>query len=168
MKALVLSGSYYTDCEICSVRKATSEEKEEYADWVQPLLHIQTDEIKEIEIKHKNVLVIENIRQNREADGKFGHEESQIFYISDEEAAEIIKQNNDVDKKAAEKETVKEITKTVEITAKIAEAKETGKPVMIDKYSTACHDLKEECSTDIVTVYAMPDGSEKTEVNHTW
>jgi len=47
-------------------------------------------------------------------------------------------------------------------------AKETGEKQVLRSYATDCNDPKEECSTDIITVYAMPDGSTKTDRTHTW
>jgi len=52
--------------------------------------------------------------------------------------------------------------------AKFDEARETGKPVLLNKWSTDCCDRSEECSLDIHYEYAMPDGSTKHEWNHTW
>ena len=52
--------------------------------------------------------------------------------------------------------------------AKFDEARETGKPVLLQKWTEPCNDPREECSLDIVQQYAMPDGSVKTERNHTW
>ena len=47
-------------------------------------------------------------------------------------------------------------------------AKKTGKKQEIKHYMADCNDPHEECSLDVVTVYAMPDGTEKTERMHTW
>lgn len=58
--------------------------------------------------------------------------------------------------------------KEAERAAKFAEARETGKPVILAKWSEDCDDLEEECSMDIVTEYAMPDGSTKRKRSHTW
>jgi predicted house-cleaning noncanonical NTP pyrophosphatase (MazG superfamily) len=59
----------------------------------------------------------------------------------------------------AETEKIQEIFDT---------AKETGEQQEILRYLTDCNDPKEECSTDIVVEYAMPDGTKKIERNHTW
>ena len=47
-------------------------------------------------------------------------------------------------------------------------AKQTGKMQVIDKWMENCNDPKEECNTDLVTVYAMPNGVKKVVKNHTW
>ena len=52
--------------------------------------------------------------------------------------------------------------------ARFDEARETGRPVLLQKWSEPCSDPREECSLDIVHQYAMPDGSVKVERNHTW
>jgi len=52
--------------------------------------------------------------------------------------------------------------------AKFEEARETGEPVLLQKWSEPCNDPREECSLDICCQYAMPDGSVKTERQHTW
>lgn len=52
--------------------------------------------------------------------------------------------------------------------AKFERARETGRPVLLKRWTEPCSDPREECSLDIVQQYAMPDGSVKTERNHTW
>lgn len=47
-------------------------------------------------------------------------------------------------------------------------AREAGEKVIIRKWTVPCEDEEEECSTDIVVEYAMPDGSKKIEQHHTW
>ena len=55
-----------------------------------------------------------------------------------------------------------------DLEAKYSNAKNTGTPVLIRKYTTECTDSTEECSLDIIEVYAQPDGSEKTKRIHTY
>ena len=47
-------------------------------------------------------------------------------------------------------------------------AKQTGKEQLINKWMEDCNDPKEECSTDLCCLWAMPNGSKKTTRNHTW
>lgn len=47
-------------------------------------------------------------------------------------------------------------------------AAESGKRVAIRTYSCDCRDPQEECSLDIATVWAMPDGTITTTYQHTW
>jgi len=49
-----------------------------------------------------------------------------------------------------------------------ATAKETGTPVLLAHWMDNCDDPREECSTDSVTEYAMPDGTTETKRQHTW
>ncbi len=63
-------------------------------------------------------------------------------------------------KKQEEKETA--------VQAKFEEAKETGKPVEVQRYTTDCNNPRKECSTDIITIYAMPDGTTKETRTHTY
>jgi hypothetical protein len=49
-----------------------------------------------------------------------------------------------------------------------AEAKKTGKPVLLYRYISDCNDPELECSTDIIYVYAMPDGTCSQERVHTY
>jgi hypothetical protein len=55
-----------------------------------------------------------------------------------------------------------------ELAQKYETAKSTGKPVLLRQWAAECCDPHEECNTDIVTEYAMPDGSTTTERQHTW
>jgi len=50
----------------------------------------------------------------------------------------------------------------------LKEAKETGKSVLIRKYSVGCNDPNEECDFDIVYIYANPDGKIEKKQHHTW
>ncbi len=59
-------------------------------------------------------------------------------------------------------------TAEIERQAKFAEARESGKPVLLKQWSENCSDPREECSLDICRMYVMPDGSVKTERQHTW
>lgn len=47
-------------------------------------------------------------------------------------------------------------------------ARATGKPIVLNSWTEDCDDPREECSTDVVTLYAMPDGTRKTKRQHTW
>ena len=66
---------------------------------------------------------------------------------------------------AAEKLVASEKSK---VAAKFLEAKETEKKVKLESWMEECNDHNEDCSLDSVTTYAMPNGTVKTERNHTW
>jgi hypothetical protein len=67
-----------------------------------------------------------------------------------------------------EKKNAKKAAKQAEKDTIFQKAKETGEKQIIETYSVECSDPDEECDVDIVTVYAMPDGTTKTTQNHTW
>lgn len=62
--------------------------------------------------------------------------------------------------KAAEKEAARQ--------AKINEARATGKPVLLRKWTTGCCSRSEECDMDFHYEYADPDGTVRHEWSHTW
>lgn len=78
--------------------------------------------------------------------------------------ADIMRIYNEI---VAEKEA-KKTEKEAKTTAIFEKAKQTGEKQIIETYSVECSDPDEECDTDIVTIYAMPDGTTKTTQNHTW
>lgn len=49
-----------------------------------------------------------------------------------------------------------------------ARARETGKPVVIRSWTEDCNAPREECSTDVITEWANPDGTTKTTRQHAW
>lgn len=51
---------------------------------------------------------------------------------------------------------------------KFLEAKTTGKPVVLKRWSEECDGSTEECDIDNLTEYAMPDGSTKVVRSHSW
>ncbi len=67
----------------------------------------------------------------------------------------------------AEKEAKKAEIKNKE-DAIFQTAKETGVKQLLERYSVECSAPDEECDVDIVTVYAMPDGSKQKIQTHTW
>ena len=69
---------------------------------------------------------------------------------------------------ATEAAEAKKAKEQAELQVKFGEAKAIGKPVLIKSYMAECNDPREECSTDVVSIYAMPDGSRSTERQHTW
>jgi hypothetical protein len=66
------------------------------------------------------------------------------------------------------REVEKKAQQEADLTAKLAEAKETGKPILLRKWTTGCCDPKEECSVDVHYEFAMPDGTTKHKQHHTW
>jgi len=71
-------------------------------------------------------------------------------------------------KPAKEAAEAKKAEKAAEIAERFAQAKRTGKPVEIRSWTADCNDPHEQCSLDIITEYAMPDGTITTDREHTW
>lgn len=71
-------------------------------------------------------------------------------------------------KEAEQKKLEKEKAEKERIEKLFEKARETRKPQIIEQYPVECNDPNEECSIDIVTVYAMPDGTRKITRHHTW
>lgn len=69
------------------------------------------------------------------------------------------KERKKIEKEKAEKKRIKKI---------FEKARETGEKQVIEQYSVPCNNPEEDCDIDIITVYAMPDGTKKTERHHTW
>lgn len=67
-----------------------------------------------------------------------------------------------------EAKEAKKAAAEAERAGKLEEAKRTGKPVEIRSWTAECNDPHEQCSLDIITEYAMPNGTTKTERQHTW
>jgi hypothetical protein len=78
-----------------------------------------------------------------------------------QQAVEYMQPVTDAKKKIeiAEKEKIDAIFET---------AKNTGEKQVLRGYTCNCNDPSEECSVDMVTEYAMPDGTIKTIRNHCW
>lgn len=72
----------------------------------------------------------------------------------------------EAERKAKEK-AEKEAKEKAELEVKFAEAKAKGKPVEIERYIVDCDGSVDECSTDIIYRYAMPDGSIEVSRIHT-
>jgi len=72
-------------------------------------------------------------------------------------------------KEAAEQKKVEaQKAAEAELAAKFEEAKTTGEKVLICQWSDECDDPNEECSTDMVYEWAMPDGTTQRTRQHTW
>ncbi len=54
------------------------------------------------------------------------------------------------------------------VAAIFAKARETGEKQELHRFPIDCTDPGEECNVDIVTVWAMPDGSKSETKYHTW
>jgi hypothetical protein len=71
-------------------------------------------------------------------------------------------------KTAADKAKAEKETETKRIAAIFAKAAETGEKQELERHTDDCNDPSEECNMDIITVWAMPDGTKTTTRTHTW
>lgn len=65
-------------------------------------------------------------------------------------------------------EEAKGQAKEAEREAKFVEARESGKQVVLRRWTTDCCDRQEDCSMDAHTEFALPDGDVKHTWTHTW
>jgi hypothetical protein len=73
-----------------------------------------------------------------------------------------------IEEEQKSKDDAREKKITEQENAAFAIAKDTGEKAQIRRWTVPCEDREEECSTDVVVEYAMPDGTKKTEQYHTW
>lgn len=118
--------------------------------------HLKTDDIEKV--------------LNRKADdvdlGDYAHvftyemtlaEYKKLVELAEEKAAKKAAEKREKEEKAAQRE--KEL---------FDKAKETGEKQVLEQFPVDCDDPHEECDIDIVTIYAMPDGTKKSVRSHTW
>lgn len=88
--------------------------------------------------------------------------EEYVCSIAEDKLEQVKKELNE----KAEAETNAEQAKIAERQSRFNEAKETGKPVVIRRWTSDCHSKGLDCSFDINIEWAMPDGTTKTEWSH--
>lgn len=93
---------------------------------------------------------------------------TEYFAVPYGELVKIIKILEEDFLKKAEEEQKAIAAKEAARAAKFAEAKQTGQPVILNRWTEPCNNPREECSWDSMYQYAMPDGSIKTVRNHTY
>jgi len=77
-------------------------------------------------------------------------------------------QASEVTRPAREAMEAARLAKEGERQARFDEARRTGQKVKLRSWIEDCNDPREECSTDSVTEYAMPDGTTEIVRLHTW
>ncbi|NMA58655.1 hypothetical protein [Clostridium cochlearium] len=163
--AIVYSGSYLANKELAYVRKLTLEEEKE-----QDFKKEYWGKIYQIIRSIKHIETIHDIKPNRDPDGNL-RVESAVWVLSKKEKKELegkLKKIEDKQKQEKQIRKLGEEKKEAAQKAKFELAKEGGKPVKLWKSLQPCNDPNEECNTDIVECYAMPDGTTKTKRYHTW
>ena len=87
------------------------------------------------------------------------------YRISHEALMSILEK---VDGEQSAKDAARKAEREAKEAAAFQQARETGEKTMIRKWTAPCEDREEECSTDVVVEYALPDGTKSREQYHTW
>ena len=87
-----------------------------------------------------------------------------VASISRQKLAELKAAKEAVERQKVEAAKVSQ----AELDQKFTEAKATGEKVFLQSWVADCNDPNEECSTDIISEWAMPDGTTKITRQHTW
>ncbi len=150
-----------SEYQICYV---VPDDGEGYADWYkQANPHFVARESEAVTVDGKDV----EAYTNRKGDGVLP-QDGVLWFIDELDKVAIIE---GVERKATEKQTRKD-AEAAEAQAKVeaafAEAKTTGKPIVIKSWADECDGSTDDCSIDIVTKYAMPDGTTKITRTHTY
>lgn len=163
---IALYDSYYTRTAIvhaCKEDTNTSNVKQEYKD----LACNNERTVMEITTSAAKTLVEKKI-ESREIYGIYIHNEGNLYEITEEEANQII----EVEKKELVRLKEVELAKVKEVENKskavFLKAKETGEKQQLSQRCEPCNNPNEECNTDYVCEWAMPDGSITTTRTHTF
>ncbi|BFH18296.1 hypothetical protein J6TS7_20940 [Paenibacillus dendritiformis] len=103
-----------------------------------------------------------------EVEGELMLGRDEVIAVSDEQLQIILseleqeKAKQDAEEKAAFDERKRQLDE------KFEEAKRTGERVLMRSWHDRCNNPREECSLDIVSEWAMPDGTTKVTRQHTW
>jgi hypothetical protein len=82
------------------------------------------------------------------------------LFLATEEQIEALRALNNERRAQKERAETEDKAKTqAEREAKFAKARETGERVLLRQYFTGCDGSAYECSMDVVSVWAMPDGT---------
>jgi len=70
--------------------------------------------------------------------------------------------------KVADKKVAMKKTESKRVAGVFEKAEETGEKQVLHTFNTECTDHHEKCNMDIITVWAMPDGTKTETKVHTW
>lgn len=99
---------------------------------------------------------------------KFGIGMEDYYILPEEEYKRLIKKEKETEEQRLNEQKEKNQKEKERIDNIFKKAKISGKRQLLEKFVTECDNPKEECNTDIICKYAMPDGSTTTTINHTW
>lgn len=161
--AIVESGSYQCDKDIYYVCPVDEEEKLQYAEWCRNEMH---DYVKHVYKINDRKLLKEMIKDKKSNGMLRG--EGYCYYITQAQMEQLIKNDNEIKQEKELNVAKRDENEQERITEIFKVAKETGIKQVLSSSCEPCNDKNEECSTDIVTRYAMPDGTTQIVRNHTW
>lgn len=146
--------------QICYV---VPDDGEGYADWYKEANpHFVAHESEAVIVDGKDV----EAYTNRKCDGVLP-QEGVLWFIGEADKVAIVE---GVERKTAEEQVRKEAEETekqAKVEQALAEAKATGKPVEIARWTEPCDGTVRECSLDIVAHWAMPNGTIQVRRTHT-
>jgi len=98
-------------------------------------------------------------------------QDRRIFLAFPEEAIKRIQQyfselKWEEEREEREKREAEKRARAKAIADALAKAKETGEKVMVAQYWDVCHDPEAECDIDVITLWALPDGTTEETRNH--
>lgn len=171
---VIIHGSYQLDCTIAFVALAADQSR--YADWCSGKMGYVVKSLGTIKQQSARAIVKKFILgdyngssyPNRLTSDFYTSEEGAAYIITHEQAQEFLAAEaaaENVILVAKDTQKVEQQTKTDAVFEK---ARQTGQKQVLLTYMDDCDDPREECSTDFITVYAMPDGSRTTKRQHTW
>jgi hypothetical protein len=147
--------------QICYV---VPDDGEGYADWYKEANpHLVAHESESVTVDRADAQGY----MDRKPDGVLP-QDGALWFIDEATKAAIIE---GVERKAAEEQARKDAAVAeaqAKVEAAFGEAKTTGKPVELKRWTEECDGSVDGCSVDIVTKYAMPDGATKITRIHTY
>lgn len=154
-------------CEVAIYEAVPDPDQNKYSkDFNGKMLVALPDGIQKLNLSVEEAYKIAKI--NKDEWYSFNGCENYAYLIDEKTATALTLISNEKTKNENAAFESEKIEKEKNKAAVYASAKESGKPQVLQIYTVECDDPREECSTDIITVYAMPDGTEKTERKHTW
>ena len=99
---------------------------------------------------------------------RWGGGMSALFEISPPQIESLQQENKRIKEKNEQDEKEHQEKIEMERLAIFEKAKATGEPVFVRSYITECDGTESECSTDVISIYAMPDGTVSKTRQHTW
>lgn len=113
----------------------------------------------------KNLEIVEVITEGKQAlgYGAFGA----AYIISDTEEAALLEANEEKKEEEAQEKKEAKVAEEERANSIFKIARDTGKPTVLRQWNEPCDGTVRECNMDIITEYAMPDGSVFTKRIHT-